>query len=415
MEILLLIFLLLLSAFFSGSETGLTSSSPAKLQKLKSKGDKRADIVSKLHKKEDELIGSILLGNNAVNIGASALATSITIEYFGQAGIIYTTIIMTFMVLIFAEVMPKTYAFRNPERVALRVAPIFSIIVKIFAPITRLVQLLVNYIFKKFNIQTSKTFVAAKDEIRGAIELQHNEGSMVKDERDMLGGILDLSEAEISEIMIHRKEIYVIDGDMASRDIIAKIASSRFTRVPIYKDNPDNIIGILHSKTLLKAVEEFGIDNVNIAALTTEPWFVPETRKLKNQLHAFRSRKNHFAMVVDEYGAVMGVVTLEDILEEIVGQIDDEHDATKQSIRLTRSGSYFIAGDATIRDINRELEWNLPDDIATTIAGLIIHQAEIIPDIKQVFSFSNIRFEITKKDRNRIMQIKAKPLLGEEA
>ena len=413
-------FLLVLSAFFSGSETGLTVASRSKIHRLKLEGNKRAEKVSHLRKDKDRLISAILLGNNAVNIAASAMATSVAVSTYGEKGVLYVTIVMTFVILIFAEIIPKTYAFRNAERVALGVAPIFVIIVKVLSPITITVQAIANNAMALLGVgrtmDRKKSELAGTEVLRGAIELHHDEGAVVKDDRDMLGSILDLAEMEVSEIMVHRKEMQTIDANLPVVKIAEKSLSSRHNRLPLWKNNPDNIIGILHNKDLVWAIQEHAgpLDNLDLKAILKEPWFIPEATTLKDQLRAFREKHNRLALIVDEYGALLGLVTLEDILEEIVGQIDNEYDARTQDIKKQADGSYIVDGRVTLRDLNRELDWDLSDDEATTVAGLIIHEAQLIPDIAQVFHFYNYRFEILKKQRNQITSVRIQKMQDDQ-
>ena len=246
--------------------------------------------------------------------------------------------------------------------------------------------------------------------IRGAIDLHHTEGSVVKDDKDMLGGILDLSDVDVEEVMLHRKSMQTIDIDAPIEALINEVFNSRFTRIPLWRDNQDNIVGILHSKHLIRALHEKkgDVTKLKMDELMLEPWFVPESTSLKEQLHAFREKKMHFALVVDEYGDLMGMITLEDILEEVVGQIDDEQDVTKRQVRPLTDRNYLVSGLASIRDVNRELDWGLPDDEATTIAGLVIHESKQIPDVGQVFHFFGYRFEIMRKKRNQVSFLKVR-------
>jgi len=409
MEILLaIIALIVISGFFSGSETGLTGASRAKIHNLKLDGNKRAAQVSHLRQEEDKLIGAILLGNNTVNIAASVLATSFAYTHMEEGGEIVVTVVMTLVVLIFAEVLPKTYAIQNAERVALKVAPIFMILVKLLAPVTIMVRWIVNGMLTFFRLNKQEDIEGA-DMLRGAIELHHEEGKVVKSDRDMLGSILDLAETEVYDVMLHRKEVITINVDMPVKEALQKIMDGRFTRIPVWKDDADNIVGVLHSKDLVRAVYQAETEGKEIPAIVdvmSEPWFVPVTTSLKNQLHAFREKHQHFALVVDEYGALMGIVTLEDILEEIVGQIEDEYDTHHQHLKPQLDGSYVIDGRMTIRDLNRDLDWSLPDEEAATVAGLVIHEAQLIPEIQQVFHFHGCRFEILKKKRNQLSSIR---------
>ncbi len=409
-----IIALLVLSAFFSGSETALTATSRALMLGLERQGSAKAALVQKLISAKETLIGAILLGNNFVNILASALATSLLVDVFGDTGVIYATLVMTALVLIFAEVLPKTYAIAHPERMALAVAPIIRIFVAIFGPITRVVQIIVRQVLAFFGVDMDeKTAVlSAHEEIRGAIDLHHLEGSVIKDDRDMLSGLLNLRDMEVSDVMVHRTKMLAVDVARPTGKIISELLESGFSRIPVWRDDPDNIIGILHAKNLLRALSEAKgrVSKINIEKISTKPWFVPDTTNLQDQLDAFLTRKTHFAVVVDEYGEVMGLLTLEDILEEIVGEIADEHDEEVIDLEPDKTGAIKVDGTLPVRDINRTMNWSLPDDEATTIAGLVIHEAQTIPEPSQVFTFYGYRFEILKRQRNQITLIKISPV-----
>jgi Mg2+/Co2+ transporter CorB len=398
--------LVILSAFFSGSETGLTASSRARMHEMARRGDRRAAIVNALRETPERLIGSILLGNNLVNILASALATMVFVQLFGDAGVIYATLVMTALVLIFGEVMPKTYAITHPDRVALAVGPILQVLVPVFAPVVMGVEYIVKRVLRLLGVDTSgaDNVLSARDELRGVIALQHKEGSVVKQHRDMLGGILDLKELELSDLMVHRTKMHTIDGSLPLNQIIEELLKSGHTRIPVWTGDPDNIIGVLHAKDLFAALHASGGDTskIDIEAISSPPWFVPDTTPVDDQLNAFLRRKSHFAIVVDEYGEVMGLVTLEDILEEIVGEISDEHDVAVTGVRREATGSYVVDGTVPIRDLNRLYDWSLPDEEATTIAGLVIHEAQMIPEVGQEFTFHGFRFEVLRKRRHQI-------------
>jgi Mg2+/Co2+ transporter CorB len=410
-----IILLLFLSAFFSGSETALTAASRARMHKLEADGVRNASIVNVLIASRERLIGAILLGNNLVNILASALATSLFIVWFGDAGVALATIVMTTLVLIFAEVLPKTYAITNTERTAMTVAPVIRYFVAVFAPIVNSVQMLVRGTLRMFGIDIANTqeVLSAHEEIRGAIDLHHLEGGLVKDDRDMLGGIIDLRELEVADVMVHRKSMIMIDLDQPNEVIVDQVLSSPHTRIPVWRDNPENIVGILHAKDLLRALRDndWNVKTLDIESLAGEPWFVPETTSLQEQLNAFQQRKSHFALVVDEYGALMGLLTLEDILEEIVGDISDEHDVAMVGVRPQASGAVNVDGWVPIRDLNRVMDWDLPDEEATTVAGLVIHEAQAIPEPGQVFIFYGYTFEILRKSRNQVTALRVTPPL----
>jgi Mg2+/Co2+ transporter CorB len=406
--------LVVLSAFFSGSETALTAASRARMLALEKSGDHRAGIVGRLIQERERLIGALLLGNNLVNILASALATSLFLELFGQAGVVYATLAMTLLVLVFGEVLPKTLAIGDPDRVSRAMAPAISVIVAVFSPVVIAVQFIVRGVLRLagWNASDGKSILSPAEEIRGQVDLLHAEGSVVKAERDRLGGLLDLSELDVSDVMVHRTGMHSIDADVPIGAIVDDILASPYTRVPLWEGEPENIIGIVHVKDLLRALKAAGgeVDAIDIRSVAAEPWFVPDTTSVPDQLNAFLKRKVHFALVVDEYGEVQGVVTLEDILEEIVGDIADEHDIAVEGVRPQPDGSVNADGSVPIRDLNRAMDWNLPDEEATTIAGLVIHEARIIPEPGQAFTFYGFRFQVLRRNRNRITALRIMPL-----
>ncbi len=405
------VFFIFLSAFFSGSETGLIGVTRAKIHKLKMEGHKRAQIVSKLREDKEGLIGAILLGNNLVNIAGSALATSLAIKMFGEKGVFWATGCMTIVVLIFAEVLPKTYAVRNSEKVALLVAPIFVVITKLLAPITKFVQIIVNVVLNIFS-KPGVMDMTGVEVLRGAVDMYHEEGNVHKEDKDMLSGIFDLEETDVEEVMVHRTDIESVDIESPIENIIKFFVANSHSRIPLWRDNPDNIVGILHTKDLFKALQNSNGDaqKLDLNQMLREPWFVPETTTLKNQLRAFREKQQHIALVVDEFGGLTGLITLEDILEEVVGEIEDEHDMPNQRrFRKFRDGSVNLDGDMAIRDVNKHLDWNLSDEYATTVAGLVMHEAQKIPDIGEEIAVEERIFKILKKDGTQITRIKVYP------
>jgi Mg2+/Co2+ transporter CorB len=413
--------LILVSAFFSGAETGLTATSRARLTEIERRGSKRAAMALKLTALPERLIGALLLGNNLANITASAVATAALIKIFGDSGAVIASAVMTVLILIFAEVMPKTYAIAYPERVALAVAPIMRFIAAVLGPIVLAVEFIVRNALKLFgvNIDDDAGVLTAHDELRGAIDLHHKEETLIKTDRDMLGGILDLKDLEVADIMVHRTKMKTLDAGQKLTELVAEMLDSPHTRMPVWKDNPDNIVGVLHAKTLFAALQKVDGDasKMKLDDIMTPAWFVPDTRPLEDQLNAFLRRKVQLAIVVDEYGEVQGLVTLEDILEEIVGDIKDEFDGVATGVRKTRDGSYVVDGTVPLRDLNRSFDWRLPDEEVTTIAGLVIHEARMIPAQGQAFSFHGFRFEVLKKRKQQLTSIKVTPLekLSEEA
>jgi Mg2+/Co2+ transporter CorB len=406
--------LLIISAFFSGSETALTAASRARMHALEEDGNKHARIVNRLLLTRERLIGAILLSYNLANIAASALATSVLLDLFGHAGVAYATVVMTVLVVVFAEVLPKTYAIVNADRMALFVAPTTRLVVAVLAPVTAAMQWIVRHTLRLFGVSISDDVevLSAHEEIRGAIELHHKEGGVVKLTRDMLGGVLDLRELTVSDIMVHRTKMDAIDVDLPTEQIVDLALKSSHTRVPLWRGEREEIVGILHAKQLLRALRDSKgeLSKLDIMAIAVPPWFVPDTTTLKDQLNTFLKRKAHFAIVVDEYGEVMGLLTLEDIIEEIVGDITDETDIAAALAKPQPDGSLIVDGTVPIRDVNRLMDWDIPDEEATTIAGLVIHEAQTIPDMGQSFTFHDFRFEVLRRQRNRITSLRVTPL-----
>ena len=414
--------LLVLSGFFSGSETALTAASRGKLRTAADKGSRGAERALNVTEDSERLIGSVLLGNNVVNILATSLATALLTKLFGQNGVAFATLIMTLLELIFAEVLPKTYAITNPEKVASRVAAPIAIIVLVFSPIVSAVRFFVRGVLFLFGVRTDPDshILAVREEIAGALQLGHSEGIVQKEDRDRILGALDLNERMVEEIMLHRSGIETVDVNLPVQEILAQILKSPHTRLPLYRDDPENIVGVIHAKDLLRAMHKLLIDDkftrkdigsFDIMSVAMDAYFIPETTTLDDQMREFLRRKTHFALVVDEYGGLQGLITLEDILEEIVGEIADEFDNDDASqVEETSDGAYLVEGGMTLRDLNRAHDWSLPDDEANTIAGLVIHEAQMIPVEGQVFSFHGFRFEVVEKDENRIAVLKVRPL-----
>ncbi len=406
-----LVLLLAISALFSAAETAMTGASRGRMHQLEREGDRGARRVNLLLADQETMIGSVLLGNNIVNILATALTTRvISVVIPGDIGVAIATVMMTVLVLVFAEVLPKTVAIAKSDDVARILSGPTLLVVRVFGPVIYGIQYVLRMALRPFgvNLSMETDVLAAHEEIRGAVEYHHSEGVVESDDRRMLGGVLDLSEMDVSEIMVHRRQIEMIDLALTPKEIIGQVLASTHSRLPLYRDEPENIVGVLHAKDLLTAIAtaDGKMARLDIAAIARPPWFIPDTTNLKDQLAAFLKHRVHFAIVVDEYGALQGVVTLEDILEEIVGEIDDEHDSTVHGVRRQPDGGVNVDGDVTIRDLNRAMDWDLPDDEAVTVAGLVIHEAQAIPDPGQIFLFHSHRFQILRKQRNQITALK---------
>ncbi|MBC57746.1 MAG: hypothetical protein CL814_12535 [Confluentimicrobium sp.] len=415
--------LLILSAFFSGSETALTAASRGKLRAQADRGSKGAEAALKITEDNERLIGSVLLGNNLVNILAASLATSLFTRMFGDTGVALSTLVMTLLVLIFAEVLPKTYAITNAETAAARVSSVIRLIILIFSPVVGAVRALVRGVLSLFGVRIDPDshILAVREEIAGALQLGHSEGVVEKEDRDRILGALDLSDRTVEEIMLHRSNIEMLDASEPPEVLLSKSLESPHTRLPVFRDEPENIVGVIHAKDLLRAMNKLmrgpdasadALAAFKVLDVAMKPYFVPETTTLDDQMREFLRRRTHFALVVDEYGALQGLITLEDILEEIVGEITDEFDidAEHPIRRSDDEGHFLVDGAMTIRDLNRATDWNLPDDEANTVAGLVIHEAQMIPSEGQVFSFHGFRFEVCARKDNRITRLKIRPL-----
>jgi Mg2+/Co2+ transporter CorB len=414
---LIILVLLAISAVFSAAETALTRASRGRMHQLEREGDPAARRVNRLISDQETMIGAVLIGYNVLNILCSSLATLvITKEVPGARGVAVATGVMTVLVVVFVEVLPKTLAIVRADDVARTLSGPMLLVVRVLGPVIGAIQWVVRRTLRLFGVDLDDEVdvLAAHEEIRGAVLYHHSEGAVETRDRHMLGGVLDLSEMDVSQIMVHRKSIEMIDAALPIREVIARALESDHTRLPLYRDEPENIVGVLHAKDVARAMAaaDGAMDRLDIAAIARAPWFIPDTTVLKDQLNAFLKARAHFALVVDEYGALQGLVTLEDILEEIVGEINDEHDEAVQGVRRQADGSVHVDGDVTVRDLNRAMDWDLPDDHAVTVAGLVIHEARTIPEPGQKFLFHHHRFQILRRQRNQITALKVSPPLA---
>ncbi|HSI01129.1 MAG TPA: HlyC/CorC family transporter [Reyranella sp.] len=405
---------LAMSAYMSAAETAITGASRARMHRLEQQGNRRAATVNALLERKDEAVSAVLLGNSVMNILSATLTTAVLTSLFGAAGVVYATVIVGVMVVIFAEVMPKTWALLRADRVALILAPSIRISLLLLGPAARAVAWISRVFLGLIGVKVDRGHDAAEqaEALRGAIEL-HGTGEIGTDaptEKAMLRSVLDLGDRTVGDVMTHRGNVALIDADEPPDSIVADVLAAPYTRIPFYRGQTDNIIGVLHSKDLFRAVRAAGgAAGVKIDGVMTPPWFIPESTILFDQLQAFRERHEHFAIVVDEYGALRGIVTLEDIIEEIVGDIEDEHDAIKRGVITRDDGSLVCQGDVPIRDLNREYGWTLPEDVAITIAGLVLHEARRIPEVGQMYAFYGFRFEILKREGTRIAELRIVP------
>jgi Mg2+/Co2+ transporter CorB len=404
-----ILLLLVASAFFAGSETALTAVSRGRMHQLEKDGSRAARTVNLLVADRERLIGALLLGNTFINILASSLATSLLEAQLGTRAVAVTTAVMTVLILIFAEVLPKTLAIARTDRVALLLAGPVRRVVDVLAPIVGTVQWLVWRVLALVGVQPNEDqeqiTEAAHEDIRGSVALHHEEGSVEREHRNMLSGILDLRELKVGDVALHRTSMASVDADLPPREILDAIIEARHARIPLWRGDPENIVGVIHTAHLAHALlEKKGdIAAIDIPALATAPWFVPDTTTLEEQLEAFRERRSHFALVVDEYGVLKGLVTLQDIFGEIFGELpDDPGNAIRPDVRKRPDGSYLVDGTVPVRDLNRELDWNLPDEGVTTVAGLVIQESGTIPEPGQRFAFFGFKFEVLRRQRNQI-------------
>ena len=414
-EYILLGFLLLLSFYFSGTETAMTAVSMPQLYDLGKKGNWRAQKIMMLKKDSPKLLGTLLFGNNVVNIALTALSTALMIEFFGEKyGVLIATFGVSFVVLLFSEILPKTYAMNNAMSFSLRSVPLLSFFVVCFSPIVKAFNLFSKGLIKLLpSSEPVADAESVKAEIRGTLLMPTDDG-VINQERVMLKSVLDLSDVTVEDIMVHRSHVVSLNAALPVSDIFEFLSRSPYSRIPLWKGEPDNIIGVLHAKALLKMMNSYyrGKAKVSIVDYLTKPWFVLNTTSLLDQLHAFKKRREHFALVVDEYGVIEGLVTLEDILEEIVGDISDENDTVDQSVLQvvkTDAGGYRLDGQTTIRDINRHFRWELSDEHAATLAGYILYEAERIPSEGETFVIDGFSFTIVQKTKNRLAVIDILP------
>ena len=407
--IFFVVLLIGIAGFLSAAETSVTAASKFKLHSMAKTGNKKAQMVKVLQENLGLSLSTILLGNTLCLAFANAFAGEISADYLGKDALIFVPIVVTFFVTVYAETLPKIIAVNSPERVLMLVIRPLWVLFRIFKPLTISINYFARAHLKLFGYKPKiQDEFAALEELRGAIDIHFADQQDSRDERAMLRGILELRSVDVNEIMVHRKNVTMIDVADSPTSIVEQVLNSPFTRLPVWEGNPDNIIGIIHAKALLRAVNahQGHVDELDIKTTLTAPWFIIETTDLIDQLRAFKSRREHFSIVVDEYGSFEGIVTLEDILEEIVGDITDEHDVAVRGIRPMDDGAYIIDGSVTIRDVNRQLDWELPDEEASTIAGLLLYEIRLIPEVGQVFKLKGYRFEVLRKHRNQITLLK---------
>jgi len=400
-----LLVLLLLSAFFSGSETALTRARKAKLRILRKQGSKGAKHAEHLLKKPERMLASILLGNNFVNIAASSLATALFLVEFGEAGILYATIVMTVIVLVFAEVLPKTIAVAHAETIACRVALLLTWFQKLFSPVVSLLMFGIKSLQKALHVKENQEMAFSHQELAMMIDMSAASGELDKAREQMLLSALQLHDISIKTLMTPRKEMVVLDAAETIDDCLQFALKHPHSRYPVYHGDTDNILGIIHLRDLLKNKRK------DVPLAQAMIWktlsFVPTSRNALAQLFEFQSKHQHMAIVVDEFGDIDGVITLEDIIEEIVGEIVDESDAPLEvDIWAQPDGSWVASGTANIRDLNQIMGSELPHNGATTIGGLIVEEFGDVPDGKTCLNVGSMQIEILKIENDRILRVR---------
>ena len=403
--LLLLIILVILSGFLSGSETAITATSKARILYKKKKGSKRAGYVLELLDKKDNVISTLLLSNNLVNILASSLATAFFYDIFGVEGIFYATLLMTIVIVVFAEVLPKTYAINKPNRTALLISPVIYYLNKFLFIFVFIINLIVRLIFRKNDNDIKNKDMQSEEELKGVIDLYKTSNPDYEQEKDMLQSILQLNDITVEEIFTHRKNIYSIDSSLNTSEIINKINNSRYTRIPFWKDNPENIIGLLNVRTLNIDLRNHNESKEIIFDKISNPWFIPETTNLLEQLVEFKKRKEHLAFVVDEFGELLGLITLEDIIEEIVGEIVDEIDVPENNFKLNNYGKVIINGEKNIRDLYKSFDLDPPEIESSTIAGYILDMSKKIPSYGESFTDNFFNYKILSHSKKQISKV----------
>ena len=407
-----LVFLLLgIGAYFSACETALTAYSKSKMFSIAQDGNKKAQMIVSLQSEISLVLSAILTCYTIANSLIVSFSNAVCIDIFGESAIFYGPIIVSILIVLFAEVLPKMLTITNPERILLPSAYFIKYLYIISKPLNKVIAFIASNIIKLIKIGSKSNqdkYKESLEELKGAIDLHSGlDIEDTKQEKAMLKSILDLGSVQVSTIMVHRKNVTMLCADENINTIVEQVMNCPFTRIPLWSGNPDNIIGILHVKDFLKAIKVQSIENIKLIDIVLKPYFIPENKDLLDQLQSFKSRHEHFALVVDEYGCFLGIVTLEDIIEEIVGDISDEHDIVSlNGIRLQEDGSYIVNGSVNIRDLNREIDSKFKTDNAATIAGLIINSIGIIPEVGQAFILYGYKFEILKKYRNQLTLIK---------
>ena len=406
LQIGLLIVLLLGSGFFSASETSLMSLSKIRIRYMEEEGVKGAKLVSSLIEKSSDLLSSILVGNNVVNIAATSVSTSLFINIFGDGGVAIATAVMTVLVLVFGEITPKTIAANSPEKVAVVVSKPISIIMKITKPIVWVFNLLTGIIFKIMGIENDgvKPFIT-EEELKAMVNVSHEEGVLEMEEREIINNVFQFGDMQAKEAMIQRLDMVAIDIEDSYDEIIELFKSEKLSRLPVYQESIDDIVGILNIKDIIFLSDE-EIQNFNIKNYVREAFFTYEFKKITQLLEEMKKEKSQMAIVVDEYGGTAGLLTIEDLVEVIVGDIDDEYDEEEEEIVKVSDNEYLVEGSTKISDVNEQIGINFESDEFDSIGGFIIGYLKRIPEENELIEVGNVKFSVESIDKNRINKIR---------
>ena len=404
--ILFIVLLIILSGIMSGSETALTAVSKPRITSKVNQGSKRASYVKNLIDSKENIISSLLLSNNLVNILASSLATAFFYDLFGVTGILYATILMTALIVIFAEVLPKIYSINRPTHTALFIAPAIYYLNKILKPLVYLINMLSKFFLKNVIVKNKKILdEESEEELKGIINLYQTSNPDSEHEKEMLQSILTLNDTTVEEVFTHRKNIYSINIDADNHTIIKKINASKYTRIPFWKNNPENIIGILDTRSLnIDITFKSSVTN-KILKLLKKPWFIPESTNLLDQLVSFKKKKEHLSLVVDEYGELLGLISLEDIIEEIVGEIIDELDTPEDEFNINKNGNIMANGSKSLKELYKKYNLTVPESDATTIGGYVMNLAKKIPWYGETIKDKFFTYKVLSHSRKQIHKL----------
>jgi Mg2+/Co2+ transporter CorB len=407
------VLLVVMGFLVAGAETALTAASRARLVALERSGNRRARLVGTLLSKREAVGGALILGRALAEIAAASLATFLVWSLLGTTWLALALTLLVLVAILFIELAARLIAANHAERFALAEAIPIRLAIRLLSPVAAVLIRLASAALGVLGLRTSRriALAVAGEEPRGAAD-PRREGAGDKVERDTLLGPIDLKDLTVGDVMVHRTKMVSIDLGQGAGPIVQAALAAPYTRIPVWRDTPDNIVGVIHAKDLLRALDAVGNDlaRLDLEEIARPAWFVPDTTSLLDQLKSFRRKKRRLACVVDEYGVVLGIITLEDIIEEIAGDFSGEHDVVVTGVRPQADGSVNVDGSVPIRDLNRAMDWDLPDEAATTIAGLVIHEAQTIPEAGQTFTFHGFRFQVLRKQRNRLTALRITPL-----